>query len=507
MEIFPKADNGQFALRVRAPAGTRLERTVQRVQDVLSVIQREAGGAENVDVTIGLVGVHGSSYPVNLVHLWNGGPEEGWLAVQLDPKAGIRVADFTEHLRGVLAREMPDLRISFEPQDIVARVMSFGSPTPIEVAVSGPDLEVSRKYAESILAKLREVPYLRDVQIVQSLDYPTIAVDVDRERAGMLGVTEAAAARSLLAATSSSRFTAANYWADPRTGISYNLQVEIPQSETTSLEDVGNIPVDDVNGGTTLLRNVADLHETTSVGDYERYNMARVVSMTANLHDVDLGSAIRGVRAAIAGAGPAPDPRTRVDLRGQAVPLEQLLSGFERGLAIAVVVIFLLLAANFESLRLSLAVMSTIPAVLLGIALTLWVSGTTLNIESAIGGIMSIGVAVANAIMLVTFAERDRLGGASNRESAVSGALGRLRPILMTSMAMSAGMVPLALGLGAGGEQTSPLGRAVIGGLAFATVATLFVLPAVFAILARGSIHSNSLDPEDELSPLYDGSV
>ena len=500
-EIFPKTDNGQFALRLRAPSGTQVGITEQLSKKVLDIIGREAGGPEAIDVSIGMVGVHNSSFPVNLVHLWNGGPEEGWLAVQLKPGTGIRIEDFKEKLRAVFAREMPDVRFSFEPQDIVSRVMSFGSPTPVEIAISGSALPVSKAYADKIIERMKTIPSLRDIQIAQTLDYPTVNVNVDRERAGLLGVQMSDVTRSLVAATTSSRFTTPIFWADPGSGISFNLQVQIPEANTTSLEDLGNVPVSAKSGQPVLLRNIAQITQGTSVGTYERYNLARVVSITANIHGSDLGSVTRAIRQAITDAGPPPEARTKVDFRGQVVPLDQLLDGFRSGLIIAVIVIFLMLAANFESLRLSLAVVSTIPAVLAGVVLTLWFTGTTLNIQSAMGSIMAVGVAVANAILLVTFAERSRIQSGDSLAAAVDGGRSRLRPILMTSFAMIAGMMPLALGLGEGGDQTAPLGRAVVGGLALATVATLFILPAFFALLRRrASTRSRSVDPDDPMS-------
>jgi multidrug efflux pump subunit AcrB len=503
-EIFPKVDEGQFAVRFRAPAGTQVGITEGIAREILATVAREAGGENQVAMSIGMVGVHNSSFPVNLVHLWNGGPEEGWLAIQLEPTAEKPIKAFKEHLRGVLARELPDVRLSFEPQDIVSRVMSFGSPTPIEVACSGPSLADSKIHADKLRALLRAIPTLRDVQIAQTLDFPSVNVEIDRERAGLLGVNVADVTRSLVAATTSSRFTVANFWADPKTGISFNLQVQIPESETRTIEDLGNIPVSAETGGTVLLRNLAQITPGTTVGTYERYNMARVVSITANYHGTDFGSAVRAVEAAILAAGPPVDGKTKVDLRGQVVPFRQLIGGFSSGLVIAIVVIFLLLAANFESLRLAVVVVSTAPAVIAGVVLALWVTGTTLNIQSAMGAIMAVGVAVANAILLVTFAERARIQGAGVADAAVEGARSRLRPILMTSFAMIAGMMPLALGLGEGGDQTAPLGRSVVGGLALATLATLFVLPAVFTLSrSKSSAYTNSLDPDDPLSGHY----
>ncbi len=505
-EIFPKTDTGQFAIRFRAPSGTQVGITEKIAQKILKIIADEAGGQDKIEMSIGMVGVHNSSFPVNLVHLWNGGPEEGWLAVQLRHDSGVRVDPFQEKLREIMKRELPDLRVSFEPQDIVSRVMSFGSSTPIEVAVSGPSLPSSKEHAEKLLAKLNELPFLRDAQIAQTLDAPTVNVQIDRERAGLLGVNVQDVTRSLVAATTSSRFTSPVFWADPGTGISFNVQVQIPEERTQTLEDLGNTPVSSSSGKPVLLRNLAKIEQGTAVGTYERYNMVRVASITANIQDIDFGSAIKAVRKAIAEVGPAPDGKTKVDIRGQVVPYEQLYTGFSSGLVIAIVVIFLLLCANFQSLRLAIVVVSTMPAVLAGVVLALFFTGTTINIQSAMGAIMAVGVAVANAILLVTFADRARLATKGDRRAAaIEGAVSRLRPILMTSFAMIAGMMPMALGLGEGGDQTAPLGRAVVGGLALATVATLFILPAVFAMLASKKATSASLDPDDEESALFEG--
>ncbi|MCP5557225.1 MAG: efflux RND transporter permease subunit [Verrucomicrobiaceae bacterium] len=504
-EIFPKTDSGQFALRFRAPSGTQVAITEGIAQQILTTIATEVGGKDKIEMSIGMVGVHNSSYPVNLVHLWNGGPEEGWLAVQLRADSGVRIEPFQERLREVFAQSLPDVRLSFEPQDIVSRVMSFGSPTPIEIAVSGPSLPLSKEHAEKILAKLKDQPFLRDVQIAQTLDAPTVNVQIDRERAGLLGVTVQDVTRSLVAATTSSRFTEPVYWADPKTGVSYNLQVQIPEERTKTIEDLGNMPVTSENGDPVLLRNLAKIDQGTAVGTYERYNLVRVASITANIHDIDFGSAIAKVRVLIDEVGPAPDGKTRVDVRGQIIPYNQLYDGFSNGLVIAIVVIFLLLCANFQSLRLALVVISTMPAVIAGVVLALFFTGTTINIQSAMGAIMAVGVAVANAILLVTFADRARIAsGGDRRAAAIEGAVSRLRPILMTSFAMLAGMMPLALGLGDAGDQTAPLGRAVVGGLLLATVATLLVLPAVFALFASKKATSASLDPEDEQSALFE---
>jgi multidrug efflux pump subunit AcrB len=302
-----------------------------------------------------------------------------------------------------------------------------------------------------------------------------------------------------VAATTSSRFTLPNYWADPKTGVSYNLQIQIPQSKTTSAEDLRNLPVASRDSGPVLLRNVATLSTGSAVGQYERYNMARVVSLTANLHQTDLGTAAALVQKAIAAAGPPP-AKTSVSLRGQFPPLQELLSGFRTGVLVALAAIFLILTAAFQSVRLALATLAALPAVFLGVTAALLFTGCSLNIQSAIGTIMATGVAVANAILLVTFAQRALRSGASPVDAAISGATSRLRPILMTSLAMIAGMLPMAIGMGEGGAQSAPLGRAVVGGLLAATAATLLIVPAAFALLAKPGSRSPSLDPDDPQS-------
>jgi len=510
-EIFPRVEAGQLQVRLRAPAGTQIDGTEAVALRALDLIKQEAG-PQNVELTLGFIGVHGANYPVNLIYLWNGGPEEGVVQVQLKKDTPMRIEDLKERLRRKFREQMPDVSFSFEPSDIVSRVMSLGSPTPIEVAVSGLNLAANRAFAQTIRERLEHIPDLRDVQFGQSLDYPTVDVTVDRQKAGLMGVKMADVSRSLATATWSSRFVVPNYWADPNSGVSYQIQVQVPPARMDSLEQAKNVPVDVRDGQGVLLRNVAQVTEGTAVGQYQRYNMQRVVTITANVAGADLGTAARQVADAVSAAG-KPPPGVNVAVRGQIVPLQQMMDGLRTGLLLAVVIIFLLLAASFQSLKLSLVVVATTPAALAGVVLMLWLTGTTLSIQSFMGAIMALGVAVANAILLVTFGERARVGQAarlpatgagetpallSAADAAVEGGRSRLRPILMTSLAMIAGMAPMALGLGEGGEQTAPLGRAVIGGLALATLTTLLVLPAVFALIqGRAHRRSASLHPDD----------
>jgi multidrug efflux pump subunit AcrB len=364
--------------------------------------------------------------------------------------------------------------------------------------VAGPDFAASRRFALKIRDRLAAISPLRDLAFEQELDYPAIKVAINRRLAGMVGVTADQIGQSLTEATSSSRFTLPNFWADPKSGVGYQVQVDVPTNRMGSLEDVRNIPVAHSNDTQIDLRNVADVSRGTVLGEYDRYNMQRMLTLGANIVGEDLGRVSDRVARAIVGAG-APPPGTSVTIRGQVAPMQEMFSGLELGLFVAVIVIFLLLAANFQSLRLSLAVVLTIPAVVAGVAAALWLTRTTLNLQSLMGAIMAIGIAVANAILLVTFAERERIVGASARSAAVNGAGSRLRPILMTSCAMIAGMIPMAAGLGESGPQSAPLGRAVIGGLIGATAATLVVLPALFSILqANRTRMSVSLHPADE---------
>jgi multidrug efflux pump subunit AcrB len=502
LDIFPSVDTGQFQLRLRAPVGTRVERTEQVALKALDAIAAEAGPGK-VDITLGYVGTQPASYPINTIHLWTGGPHEAVLLVALKKGSGIRLEEFKERLRKKLPEVIPDATLSFEAGDVVSQIMNFGAATPIEVAMSGPNLAANRAFADKVMAEMKKVPALRDLQFGQALDYPTVNINIDRQRAGQLGVTVEQIGRSLVAATSSSRFTQPNYWRDPASGVAYQVQVEIPQSRMATIEDIQSIPAMPGGAARPMVGDVAEVTFGTTAGQYDRYNQQRMVTITANVSGQDLGGAAGEVNAAIQRAG-APPRGVTVNVRGQVPPMNQTLDGLRLGLLLAVAVIFLLLVANFQSVRVALVVLSTVPAVVAGVALMLWATGTTLNVQSFMGAIMAIGVSVANAILLVTFAEAHRREGADSVSAALYGAQSRLRPILMTSLAMIAGMIPMALAIGEGGEQTAPLGRAVIGGLAASTVAVLLILPLVFAMVqrraGRGDVSQHPDDVAEELS-------
>ncbi len=501
-ELFPEANAPLMRIRLRAPAGTRIEETERTVLRALDIIRREAG-PRNVSITSDFVGVVPSSYPVDLIHLFTSGPQDAIIQVALTPDAP-RGEPLRERLRASLRRELPDARVSFEAADIVTQVMSFGSPAPVEIAVQGINLQNDYTYAQKVRAQLARLDFVRDLEFSQENNYPTLDIDIDRQRSGQFGLTMSDVVRSVVPATSSSRFTDPNYWRDPNSGNAFQIQVELPQNQIQSVDQVGGIPVMTAGGNKPLLDDIASLKPGSMPGEIDRYNGQRVVSLTANIHGLTLGQAAARLRRAVAAAG-APPRGVSVKFRGGIPPLEQTISGLRIGLLLAVVVIFLLLSANFQSVKLALAVVLTVPAVLCGVLAMLWATGAALNLQSFMGAIMAIGIAVANSILLVTFAEQSRRSGLTAIEAARQGAAGRLRAILMTAAAMIAGMLPMAIGFGEGGPQAASLGRAVIGGLIVSTFATLTILPSIYAILQRkASPQSPSLNPMDPGSRYYD---
>ncbi|MDQ2710647.1 MAG: efflux RND transporter permease subunit [Acidobacteriota bacterium] len=502
-EIFPDVKAPLLQIRLRAPTGTRIEQTEPMVLKAIDVI-KQAAGPGNVTITSDYVGTQPASYPVDLIYLFTAGPQEAVVRVGL--KGNVSGDELLrENIRSALKQSLPQMQVSFEAGDIISQVMSFGSATPINVAVQGSALEDDYAFAQKIHSELAKLPFLRDLQFAQAMDYPAVHAEIDRDRAGQFGLTMSDIAQSYVAATASSRFTAPNYWRDPKTGNAFQVQVEYPQHRMQSLQDMTSIPVMMPGQSQPYLGDVAAITSEKVAGEIDRYNGQRVITLTANLHNRPLGQALAPLEQAIGKAG-NPPRGVSVQLRGEGPALEQTLQGLRIGLLLAVAVIFLLLAANFQSLRLSLAVILTAPAVLCGVLIILWITGTTLNVQSFIGAIMAIGIAVANSILLISFAERSRLEERrSSLDAAQEGAVSRLRAILITASAMICGILPMALGLSQGGTQTAPLGRAVIGGLLFSTFATLTFLPAMYSILQhKASTHSLSLNPDDPFSRYYE---
>ncbi len=501
LDIFPKVDAGQTQVRLRMPTGTRIERTEDATKELLKTAE-EIVGEGNIAISSAFVGTQPSSFPVNLIHLWTSGPHEAVIRINLSKDADYPVDQFKEELRAQFKDRMPDAQLSFEPGDLVDQVMNLGSTNPIEVAVLGRNLQSSLQVARRLQNKLNEVDFFRDVQITTPLDYPGLKIDIDRVKAGQLGLTVNNIARSMVTATSSSRFTQPNYWRDPASGVAYQVQVEFPQYEVDKPEDIGMVPVVNDQDRKVYLRDVADWQRVSTPAEYDRFNMERFITLTANIHGEDLGAAIKTLDRAIANLGELP-AGVKILKRGQVDLLNQTLSELRLGLLIALMVILLMLAASFQSFKISLVTVSILPAVIGGAVLFLLATGHTLNIQSYMGAIMAVGVAVANAILYITNAEELRKQG--DQKAYYTAASNRLRPILMTSFAMIAGMMPMAIGLGEGGDQVAPLGVAVIGGLLFSMVSTLLLLPLLYrTVIGKHAFKSVSLDPDDRQSNYFE---
>ena len=500
-DILPKSNSRQFQLRLRSADGTRVERTERITLQMLSLIDATVG-AENVSITSAYVGTVPSSYGTSNIFVFNSGPHEAVMQVALKEDYKVNMDQLKETLRAKVAQEMPGVKISFEPIELVDKIMSQGATNPIEITVAAKDLKEAGRFGAKIVTGMKEIAGLRDVQIAQPLDYPMLRVHIDRERAGQLGLTSTQVARSLVAATSSSRFTDKNLWLDNQKGLAYQVQVQIPEIYMTSAEDIGNIPL--TSGHMRpVLSDVATFNEEKGPGQYDRSGPNRLITITANLQGIDLGKAGREIQKAIANAGTPPRGMV-IEFKGQSPLLDETLSSLQTGLIIAIVIIFLLLTANFQSFKLALLILSAIPAVVAGSLLMLLACGATLNLQSYMGLIMSVGVSVANAILMVTNAENLRLKLKDASHAAVLAANSRIRPILMTTIAMIAGMVPMASGMGEGGDQIAPLGQAVIGGLLASTLASLLILPGIFILLQqKSSTQSVSLDPEDPESKFF----
>ncbi len=503
-DIMPKIEHSrQFQVRIIGPEGLRIERTEEATQAAIKIIE-EVVGKENVEITSAFVGMTPSSYGTNTLYVFNSGPHESVLQVNLSEEFVVQSLDkLKDQIREKIKKELPAMNISFEPIELTDKIMSQGANTPVEIIVASKNLEEARAHANKIVEKLKHISYLRDIRINQPLSYPAASIKIDREKAAQFSLTANEISKSLVAATSSSRFTAKNLWLDTKNGFAYQVQVQVPEYEMASQQDIENIPL--VKGKMRpTLGDVADITSSKLPAQYDRIGPRRIVTVSANLFKMDLGTATVEVNKAINEVGDPPKG-TVIELRGLAKLLEDTLSSLQSGLLLSIVVIFLLLSANYQSFKVSFVVLVTVPAVLAGSLLLLLATGGTLNLQSYMGIIMSVGVSVANAVLLVTNAEHLRIKfGDANKAARVSGAV-RLRPILMTSIAMVAGMIPMASGLSESGEQASPLGRAVIGGLIASTFAALLILPVVFSMVqGKASLESVSLDPEDPNSKYFD---
>ncbi|GAB3888227.1 efflux RND transporter permease subunit [Spirosoma agri] len=500
-DVLPKVEGEQFQVRLRNPDGTRLEKTESTMLKTIDVLNKLVG-KENVEITSAMVGMHGAQFSTSPIYLFMAGPQEGVLQVSLKEGYDVDMDELKDKFRASMKQALPDVKLSFEPIELTDKILSQGSPTPIEVKLSGKNKKQNEEYANKVIAKLNKIPYLRDVQIGQSTKYPTINVTIDRVRAAQLGTDISAISRSLIASTSSSRYTEKSVWIDPKSSQSYSVQVQVPENRMTTVNDLGEIPVLP-NTNRPVLSDVATIQKGTTYGENDNIGAIPVLSVTANLNDMDLGTAARDVQKAIDSLGELPRGLT-VKMQGLTQVLIDTLDSLQTGLLTAIVVIFLMLAANFQSFKVSLVVLCTVPAVLVGSLVLLMITGSTLNLQSYMGMIMSVGVSISNAVLMVTNAEELRMRNGDALKSAREAASVRMRPIVMTSVAMVVGMIPMASGLGEGGSQSAPLGRAVIGGLIASTFAALFILPLVFAwVQGKTSTDSVSLDPEDKESKFY----
>lgn len=431
-----------------------------------------------------------------------GGTQEGVLQVNLSEDYKVDLDNLKERFRKRMKEELPGLMLSFEPIELTDKILSQGSPTPVEVRIAGKNKKLNEEYADKVLKKLEHISYLRDVQLGQSTKYPAIDINIDRLKAAELGVGVSDISRSLIASTSSSRYTEKNVWLDQKAGLTYSVQVEIPEYKMSSVNDIGEIPIMS-NSSRPVLSDVADITPNTTYGENDLIGALPMLSVTANLNRKDLGTATKDVKAAIESLGELPRGLT-IETKGLSEVLNETLDSLQTGLIVAIIVIFLMLAANFQSFKVSLVVLSTVPAVIAGSLLLLMLTGSTLNLQSYMGMIMSVGVSISNSVLLITNAEQLRMHNGNAIESAREAAALRLRPILMTSVAMIVGIIPMAYGLGEGGDQASPLGRAVIGGLIVSTIIAVIILPLVFSwVQGKASTQSVSLDPEDKESIHY----
>jgi multidrug efflux pump subunit AcrB len=531
-ELFPQIDSGQFVLRFRPPPGSTYDLCREMGVKCLEVIEEEAK-AENIEISMGFVGQVAPNFGIDNMALFMRGPDDGYLRVALHDDSGIRLDKLRERLRQLFPErvvpwmaqrlqkgglpkkealvEADKCIFGFGPGDIVSEVMSFGSQSPIAVRLVGTDLKMVRQHAEKIIAGMKGIPQLRDVGFEQELDYPTYEVEIDREKAGLSGATVMDVKKALDMAACSTRFTNLNYWIDVKTGFDYLVQVEVPPYRLTKPEDIEILPVNTVNPVVNLsLRDVIvgnKVRKGVRPGELDRDMSQRYLTLTANVEGEDMGRAARQVQQAIDMAG-APPRGVRVELMGQLPSMIEMFTALGIGLGVAVFVILVLLTAYFQSPRLALISIGAVPGVLSGIAVILFLTNTTLNIESFMGSIMCMGVSVSNSVMMVTFMDEHWKKGTSSVQSAILGASERLRPILMTACAMTVGMVPMALALEKGSQMQAPLGLAVIGGLVMSTFATLLVLPSIFAVIIGGKKHrSPSIYPNDPDSPHYDPHV
>jgi multidrug efflux pump subunit AcrB len=480
--FFPDTDSGQFTLHLRAQTGTRIEETARLTDLVEAAIRRDIPAGE-LDVILDNIGLPYSS--INWMHSSSGviGAADGDILVSLKP--GHRpTADYVRTLRQKLPVEFPGVTFYFLPADIVTQIINFGLPAPIDVQIEGADIQGNRRVADKMLNELREVRGLVDLRVHQRFDYPKFDVAIDRTKAGQAGFTARDLASSLLVSLSGSFQTTPTFFLNWQNGVNYNLATQTPQYRIQSLNDIQNIPITAPSAPRPgILADVASITRASEMAVLSHYNIRRVVDVFGAVQDRDLGAVGRDIARIVDANRPLLPRGSYITVRGQLETMRTSYRGLFVGLGFAIVLAYLLIVVNFQSWLDPFIIITALPAALTGIVVFLFLTGTTLSVPALMGAIMSVGVATANSILMVSFA-RERLDEHGNAATAaVEAGFTRFRPVLMTALAMIIGMVPMALGLGEGGEQNAPLGRAVIGGLLFATVATLAFVPSVFALL------------------------
>jgi multidrug efflux pump subunit AcrB len=481
-DFFPNTDTGQFKLHVRARTGTRIEEVAKLCDEVDNAIRRAIPANELVAV-LDNIGLPYSQLNLSYSNSGQIGSGDADILVSLAAKHR-PTDDYVRALRANLPKEFPGATFYMLPADIVTQILNFGSPAPIDLQIVGNNVETSRAFADRILPELQRVPGAVDMHVHQTFDGPRLQLEVDRTKAAESGFTQIDLARNLLTSLSGSFQTAPTFWLNPVNGVSYFLVAQTPQYSIQSIQDLRNIPISGpLQKQPEILSDIAEVHRTSELGVVTHYNIRRTVDIYGSVQDRDLGGVGSDINKILAANQKYLARGSEVVMRGQVQTMHDSFVGLLGGLVGAIVLVYLLIVVNFQSWLDPFIIITALPAALAGIILFLFVTHTTISVPALMGAIMCMGVATANSILVVSFAKEQLGMRGSSLEAALMAGSTRFRPVLMTALAMIIGMVPMALGLGEGGEQNAPLGRAVIGGLLCATVATLFFVPAVFSLL------------------------
>jgi multidrug efflux pump subunit AcrB len=484
-DFFPQVDAGQMRLHVRAPPATRIEDTQHDFAEVEQAIRQIVGDGQ-IEVVLDNIGLPYSGINIALSDSATVGPMDGEVLVSLKKEHTSTAAHIAD-LRRELPKRFPTLQFFFQPADIVDQVLNFGQPAPIDIRVTGPNNAKSFALASKIAADIRSVPGIVDSRVSQVPNAPALAIDVDRTLAQDAGVDQFAVANNILVTTNSSTQAAPNFWVNPATGSSYRLIAQMPTYRIKSAKDLWTLPIMPAVGDATgqMLMNVASFARTQAPLAISQLNIRPVFDVNADVQGTDLAAAAAGIEKVIAADEPPPSDATTVALSGQVETMQESYAGLFSGMALAVGLVYLALVVNFQSWIDPLMVLAAVPFALGGVLWMLYLSQTHISIPALMGALMCIGLTTANSILVVTFANQRVDMGDDPREAAVAAGYTRLRPVLMTAGAMIIGMIPMALGVGEGGEQNAPLARAVIGGLSFATFATLIFVPAMYGLLHK----------------------